>query len=88
MSPVTGFNIKHNISEDFVIDANILNNNWLSTTDRGEVGFSMGFNTGNRKNNPIMFGKTSAKIIASENLITASNVAAEPITTKIRNNAL
>ena len=54
MSPVTGFNIKHDISEDFVIDANILNNNWLSSTERGEVGFSMGFNTGNRKNNQIV----------------------------------
>ena len=43
---------------------------------------------GNNIIKPIIFGNTNAKIIASENLITASRVAEEPITIKIRNNPL
>ena len=43
---------------------------------------------GNKKNKPIIFGNTNARIIASENLITASNVAAAPITTNNKNNIL
>ena len=41
--------------------------------------------TGKRINNPIIFGNTNARIIASENLITASKVAPAPITTKTKN---
>ena len=50
--------------------------------------FNANFTFGNRKSNPIMLGKTKAKIMASENLITASKVAAEPITTKSKNKIL
>ena len=49
---------------------------------------SSAFALGARINNPIMFGTSIAKIIASENPITEPNWAAAPITTKPQNKNL
>ena len=49
---------------------------------------SSSFTLGYRKNRPIIFGNTKARIIASENLITASSLTAAPITTKAKNSNL
>ena len=49
---------------------------------------SSSFTFGKRKNNPIMLGKTSPKIIASENPQTEDMSPAAPITINNRNNIL
>src|SRR3546814_556012 len=58
----------------------------------GLMAFRYRFNSpltfGASRNKPIMLGKVMARIIASENLMTESRVAAAPTTTKTRNNIL
>lgn len=46
------------------------------------------FTLGNRIKSPIMLGNTKAKIMASENLMTASNVMAAPSTVNNKNTIL
>ena len=46
------------------------------------------FTIGNKKYSPTMLGNTIAKIIASENAHIEFILAAEPITTNIKNNNL
>ena len=43
---------------------------------------------GNKKNKPIIFGNTRAKIMASEKVHTADISPAAPITIKAKNNSL
>ena len=50
--------------------------------------FNSFLTTGNNKYNPIMFGNTIAKIIASEKAQIEFILAAEPIITKDKNNSL
>ena len=50
--------------------------------------FNWFLTTGNNKYNPIIFGNTIAKIIASEKAQIEFILAAEPIITKERNNNL